>query len=77
MSSVWHLAEDLLAPAEVRELMHDLSQPLSSIEAIAYYVEMTLPISQLEALHYLQELQALVDQTTSILTHAASLQNDS
>ena len=59
MSSASHLAEDLLAPAAVRELVNDLSQPLSSIEAIAYYVEMTLPAEQLQAQHYMQHIQEL------------------
>jgi TRAP-type mannitol/chloroaromatic compound transport system substrate-binding protein len=56
--------------------VNDLRQPLSSIAAIAYYIEMTLPAEQLQALHYLQHLQELVDQTNSILEHAASLQNE-
>ena len=72
---VAQLTEDVSAPEVIRRLVDDLRQPLSSIAAIAYYVEMTLPTTQLEALHYLQELQALVDHTNSILTHAASLQN--
>ena len=70
MSSASHLAqisEDLLAPPGVRELANDLHQSLSSIEAIAYYVEMTLPAEQLQAVHYMQQLQELVDQTNSIL----------
>ena len=33
----------------LRELVHELRQPLSSIEAIAYYLEMTLPAGQVQA----------------------------
>ena len=66
MTSVSH-SEEL-----VRELIHDLRQPLSSIEAIAYYLEMTLPPEQTEARLYMRRLQQLVDQTSSVLGDAAA-----
>jgi len=56
----------------VRELIHDLRQPLSSIEAIAYYLEMTLPADQWQARQYMRRLQQLVDQTNSVLDRTAS-----
>ena len=62
------------APARdevVRDFIHDMRQPLSSIEAIAYYLEMTLPAEQLEARQYMRKLQQLVDQANTILHHAA------
>jgi nitrogen-specific signal transduction histidine kinase len=55
----------------VREFIHDIRQPLSSIEAIAYYLEMTLPAEQLQARQYMRRLQQLVDEANSILHHAA------
>ncbi len=55
----------------VRDFIHDLRQPLSSIEAIAYYLEMTLPADQLEARQYMRRLQQLVEQANSMLHHAA------
>jgi signal transduction histidine kinase len=55
----------------VRDLIHDLRQPLSSIEAIAYYLEMTLPPEQIEARLYMRRLQQLVDQTSRVLEDAA------
>jgi hypothetical protein len=58
-------------PAIVRDFIHDLRQPLSSIEAIAYYLEMTLPAEQPEARQYMRKLQQLVEQANSILQHAA------
>ena len=73
MSSASHLAQvsqHLLAPALILELANDLRQPLSSIEAIAYYLEMTLPAEQLQARHYMHHLQELVNQTSSILKDA-------
>lgn len=56
----------------VRELIHELRQPLSSIEAIAYYLEMTLPAEQSRARQYMRRLQELVEQTNAILSQAAS-----
>jgi nitrogen-specific signal transduction histidine kinase len=52
---------------KMRELAHELRQPLSSIEAIAYYLEMTLPAAQFEARHYMSELQRLVTDASAIL----------
>ncbi len=62
------------APARdevVRDFIHDMRQPLSSIEAIAYYLEMTLPAEQLQARQYMRKLQQLVDEANTILHHAA------
>jgi len=52
----------------IRNLVHDLRQPLSTIEAIAYYLEMTLPAEQLEARRYLARLQAVVQESNLLLT---------
>lgn len=58
----------IVSPEErLRELVHDLRQPLSSIEAIAYYLEMTLPAEQLEARHHLTQVQRLVADANTIL----------
>jgi hypothetical protein len=55
----------------LRNLVHDLRQPLSSIEAIAYYLEMTLPPGQCEARRYMVQLQSLVADTNMILERTA------
>ena len=60
------------AKAAVQELVHELRQPLSSIEAIAYYVEMTLPPELLQARQYMHRLQELVEQAETVLGSAAS-----
>ncbi|HTS47252.1 MAG TPA: hypothetical protein VMH05_04875 [Bryobacteraceae bacterium] len=63
------------APASketIQELVHELRQPLSSIEAIAYYVEMTLPPELLQARQYMHRLQELVAQADLVLGGAAS-----
>lgn len=52
---------------KVHNLVHDLRQPLSAIEAIAYYLEMTLPAAQFEARQYMAEIQRLVADTSAIL----------
>lgn len=56
----------------ISDLVHDLRQPLSSIEAIAYYLEMTLPAEQVEARVYMRRLQELVDQASSAIDKAGS-----
>jgi|SRR5581483_147809 len=57
----------------LRELAHELRQPLSSIEAIAYYLEMTLPPGQFEARHYMVQVQRLIAETNSMLDHSAGV----
>lgn len=61
----------IASPEErLRDLVHDLRQPLSSIEAIAYYLEMTLPAEQFEARHHMSQLQRLVADASEILSRA-------
>lgn len=55
----------------LRELVHELRQPLSSIEAIAYYLEMTLPVGQVQARYHMTQLQCLVEEATAILERSA------
>ena len=63
-----------VSPTEelVRDMIHDLRQPLSSIDAIAYYLEMTLPPDQIQARLYMRRLQQLVGQTSTVLEEAAA-----
>jgi signal transduction histidine kinase len=60
------------AKEALQELVHELRQPLSAIEAIAYYVEMTLPPELLQARQHMHRLQELVAQAESALAEAAS-----
>ena len=53
-------------------LAHDLRQPLSAIEAIAYYLAKTLPEDQMEARKYLIRLQELVETSSTILSDAVT-----
>jgi signal transduction histidine kinase len=62
-----------VAPRDaICDLVHELRQPLSSVEAIAYFLEMTLPPEQVQARQYMLRLQQLVDQADSILKRAGS-----
>ncbi|HYL35346.1 MAG TPA: hypothetical protein VEV17_05495 [Bryobacteraceae bacterium] len=56
----------------IGDLVHDLRQPLSSIEAIAYFLEMTLPADQFQARQYMRRLQQLVVEAESILERTVS-----
>ncbi len=61
-----------LSPDErLRDLIHDLRQPLSSIEAIAYYLEMTLPADQVQAREHMTQLQRLVAEASAVLERSA------
>ncbi len=64
--------EATAAKEALQELVHELRQPLSAIEAIAYYVEMTLPPELLQARQHMHRLQELVAQAESALAGAAS-----
>jgi phosphoglycerate-specific signal transduction histidine kinase len=57
----------------LRELVHELRQPLSSIEAIAYYLEMTLPAGQVQARMHMTHLQRLVEEANAILERRAGM----
>lgn len=52
------------------EMTHDLRQPLSTIEAIAYYLEMTIPGELLEARTLLARVQQLLESADGILDRA-------
>lgn len=69
-TSVYFQAPSSNSNEALQNLAHELRQPLSSIEAIAYYVEMTLPPELLQARQYMYRLQELVAQTESILRDA-------
>jgi hypothetical protein len=53
--------------ATIENVAEELRRALNSIQAIAYYVEMTLPLSELSSLDYLRQLQELVDECHELL----------
>ncbi|MCE5310775.1 MAG: HAMP domain-containing histidine kinase [Acidobacteriales bacterium] len=54
----------------VRHIAHDLRQPLSTIESIAYYLDITLPDTEARARAQAGRLQQMVEQCNCILTDA-------
>ncbi len=54
-------------------LAHDLRQPLSNIEAIAYYLSMILPTNDAKIQPQLARIRELVEQSNSILSDALRL----
>lgn len=62
------------APAEdiVLNLIHDLRQPLGSIETIAYFLELRLPRELTEEREYVSQLHTLVQDAAKYLSGAAN-----
>jgi signal transduction histidine kinase len=59
----------VLSPAEVlANVAHELRQPLSNIESIAYYLAMVLPQGDGRAQSELARIRCLVEQSGAILT---------
>jgi signal transduction histidine kinase len=58
---------------ELRDLAHELRQPLSTIEAIAYYLTLVLPHEDQKTQEQLDQLQKLVEQTNWILSNSLQL----
>src|SRR5262252_7871458 len=54
-------------------IAHELRQPLSAIESIAYYLEMVLPRHDDRAREQVSRLQCLVEQTNWILACGVQL----
>ena len=54
-------------------LAHELRQPLSNIEAIAYYLGMILPSDDANIQMQLTRIRELVEQSNAILSNALSL----
>jgi signal transduction histidine kinase len=69
-----------MEPIALADLAHDLRQPLSTIEAIAYYLTLVLPRDDQKTHEQLDRLQQLVEQSNWILSngvHLADLQQPS
>ncbi len=58
---------------DLQTIAHELRQPLSAIESIAYYLRLALPRDSRPARKQAQRLQHLVEQSNWILTCALQL----
>jgi hypothetical protein len=58
----------------LHSLAHDLRQPLSTIESIAYYLQIALPNLEPRVEEQLKRLRELVEQSGSMLTDALTLE---
>ncbi len=56
--------------AVVRHLSHELRQPLSTIEAAAYYLAMVVPTADIRVRQQVEKIQQMVCQTNWILSDA-------
>lgn len=70
--SVFRAEEATRMPADpsLAVMLHDIRQPLSSIQAVAYYLEMTIPAHQVEARAMLLKLQEMVQDAGGLLDRA-------
>ncbi len=56
-----------------RHVVHELRQPLSAMEAMAYFLEMILPDSDERSHEQVKKLRFLVDQANAILSDASHI----
>jgi signal transduction histidine kinase len=61
---------------DLQTIAHELRQPLSAIESIAYYLSLALPRDSRPARKQARRLQQLVEQSNWILTSALQLADD-
>lgn len=61
---------DLDAASVLRHAAHELRQPLSTMESIAYYLELILPDTDERGREQLERLRQLVEQSNWIVTNA-------
>lgn len=62
------MPETVPAQDLIRHLTHELRQPLSAMESIAFYLQMTLPSGNAEVSAQIDRLQQQVDNANWILT---------
>jgi len=67
-------AEGVTAPADVLgTVAHELRQPLSNIETIAYYLSLVLPKNDPKIQEQLERIRELVQETNEILSNGIRL----
>lgn len=75
--AISHRIETLEDPAPVRDaalvvrhLAHELRQPLSTLESLAYYLDIVLPVTDIKARQQVEKIQQLVQQANWIVDDA-------
>lgn len=75
--AVSHRIDTLVDPAPVRDaaqvvrhLAHELRQPLSTLESLAYYLDIVLPVTDIKARQQVEKIQQLVQQANWIVDDA-------
>ncbi len=56
-------------PSCITDLAHELRQPLSTIESLAYYLEITTDDD--EVCYHLKQIRSMVGRASQILEHAS------
>jgi len=69
--------QSLLPAVDLQTIAHEMRQPLSAIESIAYYLSLVLPRDSRPARAQVSRLQQLVEQSNWILTSALQLADTS
>jgi light-regulated signal transduction histidine kinase (bacteriophytochrome) len=64
------------AASVLRHAAHELRQPLSTMESIAYYLELILPDADERGRQHLEKLRQLVEQSNWIVTNAIDVVRD-
>jgi signal transduction histidine kinase len=54
----------------IRHLAHELRQPLSTLESLAYYLDIVLPVTDIKARQQVEKIQQLVQQANWIVDDA-------
>jgi signal transduction histidine kinase len=67
-------AEGATAPDVLGTMAHELRQPLSNIEAIAYYLTLVLPKDDPKIQDQLERIRELVQETNDILSNGIRVQ---
>ncbi len=73
LQAVESFTETKPANSVIGQIAHELCQPLSTMESIAYYLDLILPLEETQARQQLRRLQQLVEQTQWILSNGVHL----
>jgi signal transduction histidine kinase len=66
-------AEEVVATDVLRDVVHELRQPLSTIESLAFYLAMVLPPADERLRNQIAHIRQLVEQSNWILTSGLGL----